>query len=64
MARRKKSRRRRSSKKIGLLNIAESYTYLAIMTTGLMGANPYEFLTGGESVANMDMCCSFVVGIG
>jgi len=51
MARRKKSRRRRSSSKIGLLNIAESYTYLAIMTTGLMGANPYEFLTGGSDIA-------------
>ena len=50
MARRKKSRRRRSPKKIGLLNIAESYTYLAIMTTGLMGANPYEFLTGGSDI--------------
>ena len=51
MARRKKSRRRRSRSKIGLLNIAESYTYLAIMTTGLMGANPYEFLTGGSDIA-------------
>jgi hypothetical protein len=52
MARRKKSRRRRSPKKIGLLNIAESYTYLAIMTTGLMGANPYEFLTGKSDISS------------
>jgi hypothetical protein len=52
MARRKKSRRRRSPKKIGLLNIAESYTYLAIMTTGLMGANPYEFLTSKSDISS------------
>jgi hypothetical protein len=52
MARRKKSRRRRSPSKIGLLNIAESYTYLAIMTTGLMGANPYEFLTGKSDISS------------
>jgi len=54
MAKRKKSKRRSRSSKISLLNIAESYTYLTIMTAGLMGSNPYEFLTSGSDIRSVD----------
>ena len=40
MARRKKSRRRRSPKTISLLNIAESYAYATVLTGGVMGNSP------------------------
>ena len=40
MARRKKSRRRRSPKTISLLNIAESYAYASVLTGGVMGNSP------------------------
>ena len=55
MAKRKKSKGRRRSSKISLLNIAESYTYLTIMTAGLMGANPYEFLTSPSDIKYVDV---------
>jgi len=40
MARRKKSRRRRSPKTISLLNIAESYAYASVLTGGVLANSP------------------------
>ncbi len=40
MARRKKSRRRRSPKTISLLNIAESYAYASVLTSGVLANSP------------------------
>ena len=40
MARRKKAKRRRSPKTISLLNIAESYAYASVLTSGVMGNSP------------------------
>ena len=69
MAKRKKSTRRRRSTGISLLNVAESYTYLTIMTAGLMGANPYEFITAKSDIAtksvydsSLDQTSTLVVG--
>ena len=49
MARRKKSRRRRDNS-IKLLNVAEAYAYTDIMSRGILGASPWEAITGGSSV--------------
>jgi len=46
MARRKKSSRRRSPKMVSLLNVAESYAYANVLTSGLMGTTPVGFITG------------------
>ncbi len=69
MAKRKKSTRRRRSTGISLLNVAESYTYLTIMTAGLMGANPYEFITAKSDIStksvwdsSLDTTTTMVVG--
>jgi len=40
MARRKKAKRRRSPKTISLLNIAESYAYMSVLTGGILGNSP------------------------
>ena len=52
MARRKKSRRRRDTS-IKLLNVAEAYAYTDIMSRGILGASPWEAITGGSSVGSM-----------
>ena len=49
MARRKKSRRRRDNS-IKLLNVMEAYAYADIGSRGIMGASPWEVITGGSSV--------------
>jgi len=46
MARRRKSSPRRRSRATSLLNVAESYAYANILTTGLMGTSPVGFITG------------------
>ena len=46
MARRKKASRRRRSRAVSLLNVAESYAYANIMTQGIMGTSPMGFITG------------------
>jgi len=46
MARKGKTTRRRRSKIISLLNVAESYSYLNILTQGLAGTGPVNFITG------------------
>jgi len=40
MARRKKAKRRRSPKTISLLNIAESYAYASVLTSGVLANSP------------------------
>ena len=49
MARKKKSRRRRDTS-IKLLNVMEAYAYADIGSRGIMGASPWEVITGGSSV--------------
>jgi len=50
MARRKKSTRRRSPRSVSLLNVAESYAYANILTSGLMGTTPVGFVTGATDL--------------
>jgi hypothetical protein len=51
MARRKKSSpRRRSPKSVSLLNVAESYAYANVLTSGLMGTTPVGFITGASDL--------------
>ncbi len=50
MARRKKSTRRRSPRSVSLLNVAESYAYANILTSGLMGTSPVGFVTGATDL--------------
>ena len=52
MARRKKSRRRRDTS-IKLLNVMEAYAYADIGSRGILGASPWEVITGGSSVGTM-----------
>jgi len=52
MARRKKSRRRRDTS-IKLLNVMEGYAYADLMSRGILGASPWEAITGGSSVGSM-----------
>lgn len=46
MARRRKSSPRRRSRSVSLLNVAESYAYANVLTSGLMGTTPVGFITG------------------
>ena len=50
MARRKKASRRRSPRAVSLLNVAESYAYANILTSGLMGTTPVGFVTGATDL--------------
>ena len=50
MARRKKASRRRRSTAVSLLNVAESYAYANILTSGLMGTTPVGFVTGATDL--------------
>ena len=50
MARRKKASRRRSPRSVSLLNVAESYAYANILTSGLMGTTPVGFVTGATDL--------------
>mgnify|MGYP001079720703 FL=1 len=50
MARRKKSSPRRRSRSVSLLNVAESYAYANILTSGLMGTTPVGFITGATDL--------------
>jgi hypothetical protein len=50
MARRKKSSPRRRSRSVSLLNVAESYAYANILTSGLMGTTPVGFITGASDL--------------
>ena len=50
MARRKSKSRRRRDNSIKLLNVMEAYAYADIGSRGIMGASPWEVITGGSSV--------------
>jgi hypothetical protein len=50
MARRRKTRRRRSPKKFRIINAIEAYAYANLLTTGLAGSTPVQFLTGGSDI--------------
>ena len=50
MARRRKKSRRRRDSSIKLLNVMEAYAYADIGSRGIMGASPWEVITGGSSV--------------
>jgi len=50
MARRKKSSPRRRSRAVSLLNVAESYAYANVLTSGLMGTTPVGFITGASDL--------------
>lgn len=50
MARRRKKSRRRRDNSIKLLNVMEAYAYADIGSRGIMGASPWEVITGGSSV--------------
>ena len=50
MARRKTKSRRRRDTSIKLLNVMEAYAYADIGSRGIMGASPWEVITGGSSV--------------
>ena len=50
MARRKKASRRRSPRAVSLLNVAESYAYANVLTSGLMGTTPVGFITGEQDL--------------
>jgi len=50
MARRRKSSPRRRSRSVSLLNVAESYAYANVLTSGLMGTSPVGFITGASDL--------------
>lgn len=50
MARKRKSSPRRRSRTTSLLNVAESYAYANVLTSGLMGTTPVGFITGATDL--------------
>ena len=50
MARRKKSTRRRSPKTVSLITLAESYGQASILTNGVLGSSPMQFITGATDL--------------
>mgnify|MGYP003679056169 CR=1 FL=1 len=50
MARRKKSTRRRSPKTVSLITLAESYGQASILTNGVLGSTPMQFITGATDL--------------
>ena len=51
MARRKsKSKRRRSPKMMSIINLAESYAYLSVLSEGIAGTSPIGLLGAGDIV--------------
>ena len=55
MARRKKSKRRRSPKKFSIINAVEAYAYANLLSTGLAGSSPMEFITGGSDIKSISV---------
>tara|TARA_Y100000296_G_scaffold30168_1_gene35127 strand:+ start:557 stop:970 length:414 start_codon:yes stop_codon:yes gene_type:complete len=51
MARRRKAKRRRSPKKFSIINAVEAYAYANLLTEGLAGTNPVNFITGGSDIS-------------
>jgi hypothetical protein len=50
MARRKKSKRRRSPKTMSIISMAESYAYVALLTEGIFNNTPVGFITGKDDI--------------
>ena len=50
MARKRKSSPRRRSRATSLLNLAESYAYADVLTSGVMGTTPLGFVTGKADI--------------
>ena len=49
MARRRKTKRRRSPKTMSLINLAESYAYATTLTSGIFGNSPVGLLGFGDA---------------
>lgn len=64
MARRKKKKSRRRSSALSLLNVAEAYAYATILTEGLAGSSPYEFVTGGSDISTKTISIDPGFGMG
>ena len=50
MARRKKATRRRGPKQISVINLMETYAYANLLTEGLAGTSPMNFITGKSDI--------------
>ena len=55
MARRRKSSPRRRSRSVSLLNVAESYAYANVLTSGLMGTTPVGLIKGPADIGYEDL---------
>jgi len=51
MARGRKKAKRRRAKTISLINLAESYAYMSILSEGVAGTTPYNLIVGGSDIA-------------
>ena len=51
MVRRKAKSRRRRSRSISVLNLAEQYLYFNVLTQGALGGSPYSVITGASDIA-------------
>jgi len=63
MARRRKAPKRRRSRAVSLLNVAESYAYANILTTGLMGTTPVGFVTGSTDLGYQSVTDRGLAGV-
>ena len=51
MAPRRRKAKRRRSRTISVLNLAESYLYANVLTQGALGGSPYSVITGASEAA-------------
>lgn len=50
MARKRKATRRRRDRSASLINLAESYAYADVLSSGVMGTSPIGFITGAGDI--------------
>ena len=56
MARRRmKKRTRRGPKLVSVINAMEAYAYANLLSQGLAGSSPWEFVTGGSDIGYTQM---------
>ena len=55
MARRKKSSRRRSPKKFSIISALEAYAYANLLSSGIAGSSPMEFITGASDIKTVSV---------
>ncbi len=55
MARRKKSSRRRSPKKFSIISAVEAYAYANLLSSGIAGSSPMEFITGASDIKTVSV---------